>query len=312
MGRRRKKEGFADILIELPWWVSAGLGIAGFIGLRYIIPSTLPPLFKGVGIGIQGMAWIPLMLFSFLSLLSFARSTLRPRQPIPLNAAFDAPQRRKSEPTVIQPLSKFAHQWGNGYSKSESDVPNLAPYSQWTFEALKALEWKRVELLCAKYYEVMGFKCETIRCGADGGIDVKLFRIDPNKPIAIIQCKAWNSSQVGVAPVRELLGVMTSEKVARGIFLTTSTYTKDAIAFAEANPIQLLDGPGFLKKLQDLPEAAQAALLKFAFDGDYSTPTCASCGIKMVRRESKRGPLWECVNYPRCRCHFGIKRWVRP
>ena len=312
MGRRRKKEGFADILIELPWWVSAGLGIAGFIGLRYIIPSTLPPLFKGVGIGIQGMAWIPLMLFSFLSLLSFARSTLRPRQPIPLNAAFDAPQRRKSEPTVIQPLSKFAHQWGNGYSKSESGVPNLAPYSQWTFEALKALEWKRVELLCAKYYEAIGFKCETIRCGADGGIDVKLFRIDPNKPIAIIQCKAWNSSQVGVAPVRELLGVMTSEKVARGIFLTTSTYTKDAIAFAEANPIQLLDGPGFLKKLQDLPEAAQAALLKFAFDGDYSTPTCASCGIKMVRRESKRGPLWECVNYPRCRCHFGIKRWVRP
>ena len=312
MGRRRKKEGFADILIELPWWVSAGLGIAGFIGLRYIIPSTLPPLFKGVGIGIQGMAWIPLMLFSFLSLLSFARSTLRPRQPIPLNAAFDAPQRRKSEPTVIQPLSKFAHQWGNGYSKSGSDVPYLAPYSQWTFEALKALEWKRVELLCAKYYEVMGFKCETIRCGADGGIDVKLFRIDPNKPIAIIQCKAWNSSQVGVAPVRELLGVMTSEKVARGIFLTTSTYTKDAIAFAEANPIQLLDGPGFLKKLQDLPEAAQAALLKFAFHGDYSTPTCASCGIKMVRRESKRGPLWECVNYPRCRCHFGIKRWVRP
>jgi restriction system protein len=308
MGRRRKKEDLAAILIELPWWVSAGLGVAGFIGLRYIIPSTLPPLFKGVGIGIQGMAWIPLMLFSFLSLISFARSATRPRQPVPLSAAFYTPQRRKTEPTVIQPLSKLAHQWGNGYPKSDSAAPDAAPYSQWTLEALKALEWKRVELLCARYYEAMGFKSETIRCGADGGIDVKLFRIDPSKPIAIIQCKAWNSSQVGVAPVRELLGVLTSEKVARGIFLTTSTFTKDAVAFAEANPIQLLDGPGFLKKLQDLPEAAQVALLKFAFDGDYSTPTCASCGIKMVRRESKRGPLWGCVNYPRCKCHFAIKR----
>jgi restriction system protein len=308
MGRRRKKEDFADILIELPWWVSAGLAVAGFIGLRFIIPSTMPPLFKGVGIGIQGLAWIPLMLFGFLSLLSFARSTIRPRQPVPMNAALHAPQRWRTEPTVVQPLNKLAHQWGNGYSRSESAAPNAAPYSQWTLEALKALEWKRIELLCARYYEAMGFKSEMIRYGADGGIDVKLFRIDPSKPIAIVQCKAWNSSQVGVAPVRELLGVMTSEKVARGIFLTTSTFTKDAVAFAEGNPIQLLDGPGFVKKLQDLPETTQAALLKFAFDGDYSTPTCASCGTKMVKRESKRGPLWGCVNYPRCKCRFAIKR----
>jgi restriction system protein len=308
MGRRRKKEDFADILIELPWWVAAGFGIAGYIGLRWIIPSTFPPLLRGAGIGLQAMAWVPLTMFGFLSLLSFARSTIKSRPQVTVSKGFSAPQRRQVEPMVVSPLNKSVHQWGNGYPKRDNAAADAAPYSQWTLEALKALEWKRFELLCARYYEAMGFKSETIRCGADGGIDVKLFRIDPSKPIAIVQCKAWNSSQVGVAPVRELLGVMTSEKVARGIFLTTSTFTKDALAFAEANPIQLLDGPGFLKKIQDLPEAAKMELHSFAFAGDYSTPTCASCGVKMVRRESRRGPLWGCVNYPRCKCHFVIKR----
>jgi restriction system protein len=311
MGRRRKKEDWADVLIDLPWWVSAGLGVAGYIGLRYIIPSTFPPLLKGAGIGLQAIAWVPFTMFGFLGLLSFARSTIKARPTLTASSDHRSPQRRNVEPTVIHPLNKTAHQWGNAYPGSAAAAPaapTCAPYSTWTLEALKALEWKRIELLCARYYEAMGFKSETIKCGADGGIDVKLFRIDPGKPIAIVQCKAWNSSQVGVAPVRELLGVMTSEKVARGIFLTTSTFTKEALAFAEANPIQLLDGPGFLKKLQELPEAAQKELLRFAFAGDYSTPSCASCGIKMVRRESKRGPFWGCVNYPRCKCHFAIKR----
>jgi restriction system protein len=308
MGRRRKKEDFVDILIELPWQVAAGFAVAGFIGFRWIIPSTLPPLLKGVGVGLQGIAWLPLIFFGFLSLISFARSTLKSGTPVVESGRFNAPQRRRAEPTIVQPLNKSAHHWGNGYANRDNAVADGEPSRQWTLEALKELEWKRFELLSARYYQIMGFKSETLRCGADGGIDIKLFHVDPSKPIAIVQCKAWNSSQVGVAPVRELLGVMTSEKVARGIFLTTSTFTRDAVAFAEANPIKLLDGPGFLKKIQDLPEAARLELLSFAFAGDYSTPTCASCSVKMIRRESKRGPLWGCVNYPRCKCHFAIKR----
>lgn len=309
MGGRRKNEDLADILIELPWQVAAGFGLVGFIFFRWIIPSTLPPILKGVGTGLQGIAWLPLMAFGFLSLISFARAMLKSGTPVAKSGPFSAPQRQRAAPTMIRPLNKSDHQWGNGYIARAKAAEDHLPLSrQWTLDALKELEWKRFELLCARYYEVMGFKSETIRCGADGGIDIKLFHTDPSKPIAIVQCKAWNSSQVGVAPVRELLGVMTSQKVARGIFLTTSSFTKDATAFAGANPIKLLDGSGFLQKIQDLPEFAKLDLLNFAFAGDYSTPTCASCGVKMVRRESKRGPLWGCVNYPRCKCHFAIKR----
>ncbi len=173
--------------------------------------------------------------------------------------------------------------------------------TKWSVEALRSLEWKRFEILCAKYYEAVGFKTETLDAGPDGGVDVKLFKIDPSKPLAVVQCKAWNTNQVGVKEIRELLGVMTHAKVARGIFVTTGTYTKDALDFGVANPIQLLDGAAFEKKILELPAEKQEALLALAFEGDYSTPTCASCGVKMVVREGKRGTFWGCTHYPRCK-----------
>ena len=54
-------------------------------------------------------------------------------------------------------------------------------------------------------------------------------------------------------------------------------------------------------KVRDLPLEKQAALLAIAFDGDFQTPSCASCGVKMVARESRRGAFWGCTHYPRCR-----------
>ena len=141
----------------------------------------------------------------------------------------------------------------------------------------------------------------TLAAGADGGIDVKLYKIDPAQAIAIVQCKAWNTRPVGVKEIRELLGVMAHEKVGRGIFMSTGSYTVDASAFGAANPIQLLDGPAFLAKLRDLTPEQQAELLAFAFAGDYHTPTCASCGVKLIVRESRRGAFWGCMHYPRCK-----------
>ncbi len=68
---------------------------------------------------------------------------------------------------------------------------------KWTLDALRSLEWKRFEQLCAEYYEAINIQSETIQTRPDGGVDVKLFKIDPNHPIAVVQCKAWSSS-VGV------------------------------------------------------------------------------------------------------------------
>jgi restriction system protein len=303
MGRRRKK-GLADELIALPWQISVLLAIGAFIGLRWILPGFLSqgPVLAGLRSSLNSLSWIALCAFGFLAALA----AVRQKTEAGIDEGRGASPRRGQK---LQPFALSADPWAKDppalplQPSNDAVIPEppvLAP-TRWSVEALRTLEWKRFEILCAKYYEAVGFKTEILDAGPDGGIDVKLFKIDPSKPLAVVQCKAWNTNQVGVKEIRELLGVMAHAKVARGIFVTTGTYTKDALDFGAANPIQLLDGAAFEKKILELPAEKQEALLELAFEGDYRTPTCASCGVKMVVREGKRGRFWGCTHYPRCK-----------
>ena len=71
-------------------------------------------------------------------------------------------------------------------------------------------------------------------------------------------------------------------------FSSPRQLTKDALEFGKANLIQQLDGEAFVRKINELLMERQDALLKFAFESDYTTPTCASCRIKMVKQEGKQ------------------------
>ena len=284
MGRRRKQTLARD-LISLPWQVSAVLAVAAHVGLRWIVPALLPErsVFAAFDTLFAPLAWIASCLFGVLALLA----ALRARFGKGGRATPGTPAGTKRAVPTTAPLAHGA---------------TPAPPSAWSLEALRTLEWKRFELLCARYYEVVGFRTETLAAGPDGGIDVKLYKMDASIPLAVVQCKAWNARQVGVKEIRELLGVMVHAKVGRGIFATTGTYSQDARDFAAANPIQLLDGPAFVGKILALPPERQDALRAFAFSGDYRTPTCPSCGIKLLARAGKRGAaFWGCAHYPRCR-----------
>lgn len=316
---RRKKEGLVEVLIQLPWHWNIVLGVMTFIVLRWIIPAFFSgnPILAGFAIASRGLAWMALVAFTLIGLIALVRGLDAAAKTVPKGAVPNMLADFGRSPTSAS--RKLSPEWGRSAShaayasaKEQAAAKQTPPgadaeFSAWTTDALRALEWKRFELLCARYYEAVGFKSETLRCGADGGIDIKLYKIDPTKPLAIVQCKAWRSP-VGVKEIRELFGVMAHEKVGRGIFITTSTYTKDALAFGAANPIQLLDGASFIQKLQELPQHSRVTLFNAAFDGDYRTPTCASCGIKMVRREGKSKAFWGCMNFPRCTNMLEIKK----
>ena len=137
MARRLKKEDLASILVELPWWASAGLGIAGYIGLRWIIPSTMPPLAKAVGASIQAMAWLPLATFGFFSLLSFARSKTKEKIPVTVARTVNGARSRKLEPVAIQPVNKLDHEWGSGRAKTNDAAAVATPYCLWTLGHLE-------------------------------------------------------------------------------------------------------------------------------------------------------------------------------
>src|SRR5438067_1580863 len=58
-----------------------------------------------------------------------------------------------------------------------------------------------------------------------------------------------------------------------------------------------------LAKLAALAPEKALGLLKFATQGDFLTPTCPRCSIKMISRSSTHEGrrFWGCPNYPRCK-----------
>lgn len=194
-----------------------------------------------------------------------------------------------------------------GAARAATDATGGTPRpTEWSLDLLQQLEWKRFEALCAAYFNAAGgLIARTTRLGADGGVDIYLYGpASPDEaPAGVVQCKAWRTYRVGVKPVRELYGVMAAEKARIGIFVTTGDYTAEAREFAREKHLQLLTGRELLDKLRALPSETAARLLAEATAGDYTTPTCPQCGIKMTQRTPRKGgsPFWGCMNYPRCR-----------
>lgn len=177
------------------------------------------------------------------------------------------------------------------------------PSATWNLQVFDDIEWKRFEMLCAHLFEQAGFEAHLQSHGADGGVDIWLHSRNAEGPVAVVQCKHWLTREVGVREVRELLGVMSAQKVTRGTFVTTSRFTAEAERFGRENGIHLLDCTGLLVLIARRTPEQQAELLAHAYEGEYWRPTCASCGLKMVERTARKGgaAFWGCATYPRCR-----------
>ena len=177
---------------------------------------------------------------------------------------------------------------------------------KWTRELLKHLEWRRVEELSAAYFEALGFRTGLTH-GRDGGaVDISLYAAGADTASILVHCKAWDAYPIGIKPLHELRSAMTAANVAEGVMVAAGRFTPEARSYAAKENIQLIDGAALLEKLAALVPEKALALLKFATDGDFLTPTCPRCSIKMTARKSTReGRLfWGCTNYPRCKETF--------
>jgi restriction system protein len=176
----------------------------------------------------------------------------------------------------------------------------------WTLVLLKHLEWRRFEELCAAYFEALGFTTRISHTRASGNADIGLCAAGSRDAAILVHCEAWNAYRVGIRPVRELRAAMTAAGAGEGVLVTSGSFTQEAAAFAAKEKIKLIDGAGLLAKLGALEPEKALALLKFTTHGDFLTPTCPSCSLKMLSRKSTREgrKFWGCVNYPRCKQTF--------
>ena len=181
-----------------------------------------------------------------------------------------------------------------------------ADTAQWTPELLKQIEWRRFEQLCVAYFEALGFRAEVASPAPGGGVDITLFEQGAERPSTLVQCQPWNAYRVGIKPVRGLLGAMLSGNFGQGVMVTSGKFTQEARDFARKEKISLIDGAELLVKFADLPPEKAVGLLRFATQGDFQTPTCPTCALKMIPRKSTTHgrKFWGCRNYPSCKQTF--------
>lgn len=293
MARRRKQQSILELAIAGSWKVSATLAVLLSLIIFVVLPSLTNPILKPIALGFRPIGLIVVIVFTVISIVKY----LRQKKSDNKNSYIE-----HFKPTTITTYPAYPES-----PQDASKSPPLEPPTVWSLKLIQEIEWKRFEELAAAYYNEKGILAVATSLGADGGIDINLYQDDSGKPTSIVQCKAWNSRQVGVKEIREFLGVMTHQQIAKGFYMTSGEYSIDAKETAAANKITLINGEMLLAMIKRLPEKSQQKLLKLATFGDYTTPSCSACGVKMVVRTSKQGEFWGCVNYPRCRQMMHLK-----
>jgi SNF2 family DNA or RNA helicase len=133
---------------------------------------------------------------------------------------------KKSKLTVSTPVVE----------KSNLDIDSLDP--------------RAFEHFVGDLFDKMGYYSRVTKQSGDGGIDIYAKLQTPaGTDEVIIQCKHKQdpSSKVDVAKVRELFGVLSSNrKLSKAFLVTNGGYSKGAIDFATQNGIELIDGAKLL------------------------------------------------------------------
>jgi len=172
-------------------------------------------------------------------------------------------------------------------------------------ESIRDMSWQDFELLVGEAFRRKGFEVKEVGGGgADGGIDLVLTK---NGKKSIVQCKRWKTFSIGVPLIRELYGVMTSERANDCIFVSSGNYTAEARLFAEDKPIWLIDGSELLKMVAGVQVQPNIKKPSGAYQQPVATsPECPLCGSAMVKRTARKGvnagnEFWGCSAYPGCR-----------
>lgn len=188
-----------------------------------------------------------------------------------------------------------------------------APFSAWNawrkrqlldnqtgIRSIRALSWKQFEELVGEAYRRKGYRVvENHTLGADGGVDV---RLEKDGFMHLVQCKHWKTQKVGVSTIREMFGLMTAEKAAGVIVITSGNFTQDAKEFARDKPIGLIDGEQLVALIGQAPSSIRYNRAEQA----NSLMHCPRCGNGLVLRTAKKGKnvgnrFYGCSSFPKCR-----------
>lgn len=304
MGRKRSQAGANKALDKL---LEKGIGVFTLGVVFFVLPSFLgqTSLPGAIAAGFRSSAAIALLIgAASIGLHFLLKRRAQPSGPTggqpPESTSWAPPGTFGGPPPAPRTAAEAASPAARSASPA-SEARRRQP--MWNGQVFDDIEWRRFEAVCETLFAQGGFKTRSQSHGADGGVDIWLHSKHAEGPAAVVQCKHWNGKQVGVKELREFFGVMASHGLKRGTYATTSTFTADAAQFAKANGVSALDRERLLALIATRTPEQQLDLLEIAYHGEYWRPTCASCGVKMVERESRKkgSRFWGCLHFPKCK-----------
>jgi len=109
----------------------------------------------------------------------------------------------------------------------------------------------------------------------DGGIDGIINEDRLGLDVVYIQAKRWSDNSVSRPEIQKFVGALTGHRARKGVFITTSTFTKEAQAFAANNEFKiiLINGQTLTELMMDygVGVTRQAVYELKRIDSDYFT-----------------------------------------
>lgn len=105
--------------------------------------------------------------------------------------------------------------------------------------------------------------------------------------------------------VRELFGAMKLGDFEKGEIHSRSGFSMDAMAEAEKLGIKLVSGKKLIHLMGQLPASERDRLFEVATEGDYRTPSCATCGAKMSFYD-KKPSFWMCGKHTKSKIYTAL------
>lgn len=111
--------------------------------------------------------------------------------------------------------------------------------------ALDQLDGRSFELLCAMYFERLGYTVELTPTVGDGGVDLVLRR---DQEYVLVQCKR-HARPAGEPVLRDLYGTLVHFGATSGVVCSSSGFTPAARSWARDKALKLVDGNEILTAL---------------------------------------------------------------
>ena len=123
-------------------------------------------------------------------------------------------------------------------------------------DAIKANSWQFFERLVVDLMLAMGYggsmedAGQAFQTTGDGGIDGVIKEDRLGLSSIYLQAKRWENS-VGRPKVQEFFGALADKPNTRGVFITTSRFTQEAMEYASNKPIVLIDGEKLVQLMME-------------------------------------------------------------